>query len=85
MKALVKAKPEPGLSYEDVPMPVIGRGDVLIKVLRTGICGTDLHIYSWDCLGAGERACPAHRRPRVRRPDRRARRWTSTSSRSATS
>ncbi|MGA2528833.1 MAG: L-threonine 3-dehydrogenase [Acidimicrobiales bacterium] len=48
MKALVKAKPEAGLSYEDVPMPVIGRGDVLIKVLRTGICGTDLHIYTWD-------------------------------------
>ena len=48
MKALVKAKPEPGLSYEDVPMPAIGRGDVLIKVLRTGICGTDLHIYAWD-------------------------------------
>ena len=48
MKALVKAKPEAGLSYEDVPIPVIGRSDVLIKVLRTGICGTDLHIYSWD-------------------------------------
>jgi threonine 3-dehydrogenase len=48
MKALVKARPEPGLSYEDVPEPVIGRGDVLIKVLRTGICGTDLHIYAWD-------------------------------------
>lgn len=48
MKALVKAKPEVGLSYEDVPVPTIGRGDVLIKVLRTGICGTDLHIYSWD-------------------------------------
>jgi threonine 3-dehydrogenase len=36
------------LSYEDVPIPAIGRSDVLIKVLRTGICGTDLHIYSWD-------------------------------------
>ena len=48
MKALVKAKPEAGLSYEDVPVPEIGRGDVLIKVLRTGICGTDLHIYAWD-------------------------------------
>ena len=48
MKALVKAKSEPGLVYEDVPIPSIGRGDVLIKVLRTGICGTDLHIYSWD-------------------------------------
>jgi threonine 3-dehydrogenase len=48
MKALVKARPEAGLSFEDVPIPVIGRADVLIKVLRTGICGTDLHIYSWD-------------------------------------
>jgi threonine 3-dehydrogenase len=48
MKALVKAKPEAGLSYQDVPVPEIGRGDVLIKVLRTGICGTDLHIYAWD-------------------------------------
>jgi threonine 3-dehydrogenase len=48
MKALVKARPEPGLSYEDVPVPTVGRGDVLIKVLRTGICGTDVHIYSWD-------------------------------------
>ena len=48
MKALVKAKPEAGLSWEDVPTPAIGRSDVLIKVLRTGICGTDLHIYSWD-------------------------------------
>jgi threonine 3-dehydrogenase len=48
MKALVKAKPEPGLSYEDVPIPAIGRDDVLIRVLRTGVCGTDLHIYEWD-------------------------------------
>ncbi len=48
MKALVKAKPEAGLSYTDVPIPAIGRGEVLIKVLRTGICGTDLHIHSWD-------------------------------------
>ncbi len=48
MKALVKAKPEPGFSYEDVPTPEIGRDDVLIQVLRTGICGTDLHIYEWD-------------------------------------
>jgi len=37
-----------GLSYEDVPVPAIGRGEVLIKVLRTGICGTDLHIHEWD-------------------------------------
>ncbi|MEU6343858.1 L-threonine 3-dehydrogenase [Streptomyces sp. NPDC046977] len=48
MKALVKEKAEPGLWLRDVPEPEIGPGDVLIKVLRTGICGTDLHIRSWD-------------------------------------
>lgn len=48
MKALVKQKAEPGLWLMDVPEPVIGPGEVLIKVLRTGICGTDLHIRSWD-------------------------------------
>jgi threonine 3-dehydrogenase len=48
MKALVKARSEPGLWLEDVPEPTIGTGDVLIRVLRTGICGTDLHIYAWD-------------------------------------
>ena len=48
MKALVKARKEPGLVIEDVPTPAIGRDDVLIRVLRTGVCGTDLHIYDWD-------------------------------------
>src|SRR5256885_336630 len=48
MKALVKRKAEPGLWLEDVPRPEIGVNDVLIKVDRTGICGTDLHIYKWD-------------------------------------
>jgi threonine 3-dehydrogenase len=48
MKALVKSKSEPGLWLEDVPKPQIGVNDVLIKVSRTGICGTDLHIYKWD-------------------------------------
>ncbi|MET7290160.1 L-threonine 3-dehydrogenase [Streptomyces sp. NPDC005573] len=48
MKALVKDKAEPGLWLKDVPEPVIGSGDVLIKVMRTGICGTDLHIRAWD-------------------------------------
>jgi threonine 3-dehydrogenase len=48
MRALVKAEAGPGLVLQDVPEPLIGRDDVLIKVLRTGICGTDLHIYSWD-------------------------------------
>jgi threonine 3-dehydrogenase len=48
MKALVKKKAEVGVWLEDVPIPTIGINDVLIKVLRTGICGTDLHIYKWD-------------------------------------
>ena len=48
MKALVKAEAEPGLRLEDVPVPGLGRDDVLIRVLRTGVCGTDLHIYDWD-------------------------------------
>jgi threonine 3-dehydrogenase len=48
MKALVKSKPEPGLWLEEVPVPQFGINDVLIQILRTGICGTDLHIYNWD-------------------------------------
>ena len=48
MKALVKARPEPGLWLEDIDVPEIGINDVLIKVDRTAICGTDLHIYKWD-------------------------------------
>lgn len=48
MKALVKAKAEPGLQLQDIPEPEIGINDVLIKVHKTGICGTDLHIWKWD-------------------------------------
>ena len=48
VKALVKSRPEPGLWLEDVEIPKIGINDVLIQVLRTGICGTDVHIYKWD-------------------------------------
>ena len=48
MKALVKAFPEPGLWLQDVPEPTIGINDVLIRVLRTGVCGTDVHIYDWN-------------------------------------
>lgn len=48
MKALVKKEAKPGLWLEDVPEPKIGINDVLIKVDRTGICGTDLHVYEWD-------------------------------------
>src|ERR1051325_11457884 len=48
MKALVKAESKPGLSLREVPVPQIGINDVLIRVEKTGICGTDLHIYKWD-------------------------------------
>ena len=48
MKALVKAESKPGLWLREVPIPEIGINDVLIRVDRTGICGTDLHIYKWD-------------------------------------
>ncbi len=48
MKALVKAKREPGLWMEDVPRPTIGPNDLLIRIRKTAICGTDLHIYTWD-------------------------------------
>jgi len=48
MKALVKSKSEPGLWLEDVPEPAMGINDVKIRVLLSGICGTDLHIHEWD-------------------------------------
>jgi len=48
MRALVKAKDEPGIWMEAVPIPEIGPNDVLIKVKKTAICGTDVHIYKWD-------------------------------------
>ncbi len=48
MKALVKKRPEQGIWMADVPMPTMGHNDVLIKVEKTAICGTDLHIYKWD-------------------------------------
>jgi threonine 3-dehydrogenase len=48
VKALVKSRAERGLWLEDVPEPSIGINDVLIRVHKTGICGTDVHIYAWD-------------------------------------
>ncbi len=48
MKAIVKSKAKVGLWLEDVPEPEISDNDVLIRVLKTGICGTDVHIYKWD-------------------------------------
>lgn len=48
MKSLVKAKREPGIWMEQVPVPEYGVNDVLIKIHKTAICGTDIHIYNWD-------------------------------------
>lgn len=48
MKALIKSKAEPGLWMGEVPIPTFGPNDVLIKIKKTAICGTDIHIYNWD-------------------------------------
>ena len=48
MKALVKKEPTTGLWLEEVPVPEVGINDVLIKIHKTAICGTDVHIYNWD-------------------------------------
>jgi len=48
VKALVKTEPKPGLRLEERPIPTIGPDDVLIRINKTGICGTDIHIYAWD-------------------------------------
>lgn len=48
MKALAKSKPEPGLWMVEAPVPEIGPDDVLIRIHKTGICGTDIHIWNWD-------------------------------------
>ena len=52
MKALVKTTPAPGLDLVEVPVPGVASGEVRVRVLRTGICGTDLHIQSWDAWAA---------------------------------
>lgn len=48
MKALCKLKPEPGIWMAELPVPEIGVNDVLVKIKKTAICGTDIHIYNWD-------------------------------------
>jgi threonine 3-dehydrogenase len=55
MRALVKAAPEVGLRMETRPVPEIGPDDVLIRVRKTGICGTDIHIWQWDDWAASAR------------------------------
>ena len=52
MRALVKARPEKGLWMQEVAIPEPGLNDVLIKVKKSAICGTDLHIYEWNAVGA---------------------------------
>ncbi len=58
MKALVKTGPAAGLAVRDVPMPPVGPEDVLIKVLASSICGTDLHIYNWDAWSQSQMKPP---------------------------
>jgi len=48
MNALVKSKRETGISLEQVPLPQVGKNDVLIRIIKTSICGTDVHIWNWD-------------------------------------
>ena len=60
MKAIVKAKPEPGLWLADVPVPKIRHNEVLIKILRSAICGTDVHIYNWDSWSQKTIPVPMH-------------------------
>ena len=60
MKALVKAKPEAGLWLQDVPVPEPGENEVLIRILRTAICGTDIHIYNWDSWAQKTIPVPMH-------------------------
>lgn len=60
MKALVKAKPEPGVWLEDVPEPDVGINDVLIRIHKTAICGTDIHIYDWNAWARKTIPVPMH-------------------------
>jgi threonine 3-dehydrogenase len=60
MKALVKSKREPGLWMEDVPIPSIGPNDVLIRVHKSAICGTDMHIWNWDAWSQRTIPVPMH-------------------------
>ena len=48
MKALVKAERAPGIWLQEIPEPKLGANDVRIRIRKTAICGTDIHIYSWD-------------------------------------
>ncbi|MBL8514511.1 MAG: L-threonine 3-dehydrogenase [Betaproteobacteria bacterium] len=60
MKALAKLTPGPGLTMTQVPMPEVGHNDVLIKIKKTAICGTDIHIWKWDEWAAKTVPVPMH-------------------------
>src|SRR5216117_3627614 len=53
MRAVVKAKAGPGVEIREVPVPTPGAGQLLLRVLRAGVCGTDLHIVTWDRWSQG--------------------------------
>ncbi|HTQ45471.1 MAG TPA: L-threonine 3-dehydrogenase [Polyangiaceae bacterium] len=58
MRAIVKASPAPGAEIREVPVPAVGAGEVLLRVRRAGVCGTDLHIWSWDRWSQGRMKPP---------------------------
>ena len=60
MKALVKKHAAPGLWLEEAPVPEIGINDVLIRILKTAICGTDVHIWNWDAWAQKTIPVPMH-------------------------
>lgn len=60
MLALVKSKPEKGIWLREVPVPEVGPNDVLIKIHKTAICGTDIHIYNWDAWSQATIPVPMH-------------------------
>ena len=55
MKAIAKVAPQKGVELVDKPMPEMGINDVLIKIKKTAICGTDVHIYEWNSWAQEER------------------------------
>ena len=63
MQALVKAEAVPGLRLQEIPVPVPGKNEVLIKILKTAICGTDVHIYNWDAWARKTIPVPMADRP----------------------
>ena len=52
MRALIKQEAAPGLTLQELPIPEVGPGDVKIKITKTAICGTDIHIFNWDAWAA---------------------------------